>query len=239
MRKNNFLNIISPKVEQDYHSSLMKGNKVVTFLNPFSYLVLRKSKIRFDKIDSIFIDGIALVLFMRLKGIKCKRNSFDMTSLAPKVFRYCSDSEKKIYFMGAKEDEISNAVQKIKNKFTSLDIVGFRNGYFEGKDSGSVCESIIMTKPDVVILGMGTPMQENISILLKNKGFEGTIFTCGGFFHQTAKGIKYYPDFFNRFNIRWIYRIYDEPKLFKRYFFQYPKFIFIFLNDLLTNRKHD
>ena len=46
--------------------------------------------------------------------------------------------------------------------------------------------------------------------------------TCGGFLHQTANNIKYYPNWIDRFNLRGFYRMYDEPYLIKRYFVWYP-----------------
>lgn len=53
---------------------------------------------------------------------------------------------------------------------------------------------------------------------VKEAGFKGIGFTCGGFIHQTAKNeIDYYPAWVNRMNVRFIYRMYKEPHTRKRY----------------------
>ena len=92
--------------------------------------------------------------------------------------------------------------------------------------------------PDIVICGMGTPLQEHFLADLQKLGWGGIGYTCGGFLHQTARDIQYYPEWIDKYNIRWIYRIYDEPKLFKRYFWEYPKFFVYFIYDFYQYRKN-
>ena len=61
--------------------------KITTFLNPFSYVLARNNKAQLEAFN-IKIDGGMLVLILNLFGFKCKRKSFDMTSLAPEVWLY-------------------------------------------------------------------------------------------------------------------------------------------------------
>ena len=211
-------------------------NKLVTFINPFSYLELRKKNI-VEEMDQIFVDGILLVLMFRLFGIKVNRKSFDMTSLAPIIFEKSVQNNQKIYFVGAKQDEIQKFIVNIQRKFDKLEIIGFRNGYFSSfEERSDVLKKIDFLNPDIVIIGMGTPKQEQFLIDLKKLGWKGTGYTCGGFIHQTAKGINYYPEFFNKFNLRWLYRFVDERRVFIRTVKTYPIFIIIFLFDNFKSR---
>ncbi|HCI5759941.1 TPA: WecB/TagA/CpsF family glycosyltransferase, partial [Klebsiella pneumoniae] len=89
-------------------------------------------------------------------------------------------------------------------------------------------------EPDIIIVGMGTPAQDIFLQEMFMSKWTGVAFSCGGFLHQTAKnGSTYYPDFFNKYNLRWMYRMIDEPKLVSRYLFGYPKSILFFLFDLM------
>ena len=83
---------------------------------------------------------------------------------------------------------------------------------------------------------MGTPLQEKFLIDLKKNGWSGIGFTCGGFLHQTSNNIIYYPNWIDKFSLRAFYRMYDEPKLIKRYFLIYPLAILLFLYDLFKFR---
>lgn len=84
---------------------------------------------------------------------------------------------------------------------------------------------------------MGTPAQDIFLKELNEIGWDGIAFTCGGFIHQVASGkLNYYPEIINKLNLRWLYRIYDEPKLFKRFFCYYPLSMLLFLYDYLNMR---
>ena len=83
---------------------------------------------------------------------------------------------------------------------------------------------------------MGTPLQEQFLLSLQASGWSGKGYTCGGFLHQTASQINYYPYWINRLGLRAFYRMYDEPKLVKRYFIDYPKAIVIIFYDLIKYR---
>lgn len=198
---------------------------VVTFLNPYSYFVARKHADLFLDFDEIKIDGMMLVRVLRLLGIRqVTRESFDMTSLAPVVFEQGAEAGKTFYLIGGEEGVAEEAVKKIKSSYPGLRVQGVEKGFFrDAEHRKQVIEDIIGLNPDVVIAGMGTPYQECFLLDLKNASWRGMGFTCGGFLRQTAKGgIRYYPRWVDAMNLRWMYRIYDEPKLLKRYLFYYP-----------------
>jgi len=209
-----------------------------TFLNPYSYILARKNKELFKNFN-IKIDGILLVKLLNLIGFKeIKRESFDMTSLAPVVFKEAIKENKSIYFIGTKPKIIDKAIDNIKKSYPKLNIIEFRNGYFQDDNERIRClKHIKELNPDIVICGMGTPLQEEFLIDLKKIGWDGIGYTCGGFLHQVAKDIHYYPAWINKFNLRWAYRIYDEPKLFRRYFLEYTKFFIYFIIDYINYKK--
>ena len=223
------------KISICFNSIKCLENKLVTFLNPYSTFVLYEKGLLYkicENFDYIFIDGIALVKAIefkyKLKGMK--RISFDMTSLAPIIFNYAMQNNKSIYFIGTKENIIDKSVRNIKFVYPRLNVISYRHGYFKDKEEYQRVVKIIKDiNPDIVIAGMGTPLQELFLLDLRKAGWKGTGFTCGGFLEQTAQNIKYYPELINKFHLRWLYRLYKEPKrLFKRYFYVYPKFFIKF-----------
>lgn len=214
---------------------IMKNFKLITFLNPYSMYILYEKRLLskiYKEFDCIFIDGISLVKAIQFK---CKvknleRKSFDMTSLAPQVFEYAINNNKSIYLIGTKPNLIEKAVKNIKKIYPKLQIAGFRHGYFDNQDEyKAILIQIKDLNPDIVIAGMGTPLQEIFLLDLRNIGWKGIGFTCGGFLEQTANKIDYYPKIIDKLNLRWLYRLYREPKrLSKRYFYIYPKFFIKF-----------
>tara|TARA_B100000795_G_scaffold190686_1_gene145279 strand:- start:718 stop:1389 length:672 start_codon:yes stop_codon:yes gene_type:complete len=212
------------------------NNKMInTFLNPFSYIIARSNKDQLSHFN-INIDGGLLVILLNLFGFKYKRKSFDMTSLAPVVFNDAIKNNKSIYFIGSKPKVIDFAIKNIQDQFPKLKICGYRDGYIEDNEMLVVFSIINSLKADYVICGMGTPLQEHFLIDLQKSGWNGKGYTCGGFLHQTAAGIKYYPNWVSALGLRAFFRMYDEPKLIRRYFIDYPRAIIIILCDLITDK---
>lgn len=217
------------------HFKSQKEKKLITFLNPYSYLIARKDINLFSNF-TIKIDGGLLVKTLKIFGFKnVIRESFDMTSLAPIVFSNSIEKSSSIYLIGTKPNTIDIAIRNIKEIYPSLNIVGYKHGYIKNEiEKKEILQDICKVNPDIVICGMGTPLQESFLLDLQNIGWQGTGYTCGGFLHQTAENIKYYPEWIDKYNLRWAYRIYDEPKLFKRYFVYYPLFFIYFTKDYLN-----
>ena len=200
----------------------------ITFINLHSlHLIERETEI-IDKLDFMFVDGILLKWFLeKLKSTKLKRISFDMTSLAKHLFDFANKLNKTIYIIGGSKNDIENAIENILAKYQDLNIVGFHSGYFKNKtEENNTILEIVSKSPQIIIVGMGTPLQEHFLISLQKEGWNGLGFTCGAFVKQTAKSLNYYPKVFDKYHLRWLYRIFDEPKLFGRYFFEYPKVLY-------------
>lgn len=218
--------------EESLFESEDSSRGIFTFINSYSYLVIRKEKSILDDFDGVFFDGLLIVVFINLfLNKKVKRVSFDMTSLAPKVFKYAIDNKKTIYFLGSKEEEIKGFVNVIKQNFPGINIEGYRSGYFSVEERKEVLKGLVQSNPDILVVGMGTPLQEVFLADLVARGWKGLGFTCGGFIHQTSDSLYYYPKWIDRFHLRWLYRLYDEPKLIKRFLKSYIGFPIIFTID--------
>ena len=198
----------------------MKG-MVYSFLNPVSYLDALKHQELFCKMDGLFADGSLLVAAIRTcYGVKVSRYSFDMTSLAPKLLSYAAENGKTIYIVASKQEQVERAVEIIREHYKDICIIGYRNGYFPNEEEKKEeARHIAELNPDFVIVGMGAVMQEEFLLMVKEAGYKGIGFTCGGFIHQTAIGeADYYPEWVDRMNLRFLYRMWKEPHTRKRYF---------------------
>jgi exopolysaccharide biosynthesis WecB/TagA/CpsF family protein len=216
---------------------LNKG--IVTFLNPFSYLLLRNKKSLLDEFDAIFIDGEWLCKFLKwFKIISLKRCSFDNSSLAPIVFNSINSKGLKISIVGSDEWAINKFILYLKNEYPNINVVHYRNGYFANNiELVETINNINQSGADILVVGMGAIKQEEFLVSVKKSGWDGLGFSCGGFIHQTAnKGHYYYPKWVNDLNIRFLYRIFDEPKLLRRYVFEYGMFVIFFIYDLINKK---
>lgn len=203
-----------------FHELFESKGKIYTFLNPVSYLEAMKHQDLFDAFDGLFADGSVLIAAIRcLYGKTVTRRSFDMTSLASVLFEYAEKREKTCYIVASKSEEVSKAVEVIKKRWPLLKIIGFRNGYFSSEIA--MDEEILHIQelqPDFLIVGMGVIKQESFLLKVKKTNMNCIGFTCGGFIHQTAYNeIDYYPEWIDRLNLRFLYRMYKEKHTRKRY----------------------
>lgn len=192
----------------------------------------------FKKIDRVFIDGIFLVWTLRLLGVPVERRSFDMTSMAAEVFGRASRSGETVYLVGGEAGVAQQAAESFTRLWPALKVVGTRSGFFASPgERQEFIESLVKMGPDIVIAGMGTPKQEYILSDLVANGWRGDGYTCGGFLHQTAKrGVRYYPRLIDKLNLRWAFRVFDEPRLLRRYTHDVLRFVWLFTFDYIKYR---
>lgn len=212
--------------------------KLHTFVNPYSYYVLEESKVYLDEFK-IYSDGILLVeMYNLLHKDKISRYSFDFTSLAPVIFNYAAENNLKVALIGGTSDEIKKAVHLMENKFKKMNISYYHHGYI--KDSfESIIDEIRNSDADIVIAGLGTPMQEEF-ILECSKGIPNLkfAFTCGGFLSQVSSNENYFHPFFDKLHLRWLQRFFRHSYVRKRVLVDYPKFVLRYMMDNLKNKKN-
>lgn len=72
-------------------------------------------------------------------------------------------SKKKFYFVGGTSEAINATIAKLKHDFPCINIAGYRNGYIKTKNEKSeLINQLKLTKPDVVFVAMGSPLQEHL-----------------------------------------------------------------------------
>lgn len=214
--------------------------KIVTCLNAYYMVKLKETDYRwYDEFDCIASDGMGPIKLNKLFGHpKSVRLSFDLSTMAPPVFNDMIVHGESLYVLGAKPGEVDKSVETIKSNFNGIRIAGFHHGYI--KDSKEeIVKAIIDSGAKVVIIGMGAPMQDEMAVLLKRVGFIGTVYTCGGFIHQTQERMVSFPTWTNKLGLRWLYRIFTQSGMLKRLVETYPKFVISYIWFLLFKLKNN
>ena len=187
-------------------------------------------------------DGFLLLGLLRLltggRLPRLPRVSFDYTSIAPAVFAHCQDAGLPLYLVGARAEELAAFVAKLRAHYPGLRVVGAHPGYFPAQDWTTTCQAIAASPARVLLVGLGGGLQERFIAAARAHGFTGTALTCGGFIRQTAgsAALRYYPDWINRLQLRFLYRMVQEPHTVRRYLLDYPRHALRLARDLLAGR---
>lgn len=156
----------------------------------------------------------------------------NLTRWSWNLFKFCERKKFSIYLLGAKPDVIQKAVENIVMRFPNLKIAGFHHGYFEKTkaESKRIAELISSIKPNILLVGMGMPLQEkwikdNLNDLNVN-----VIMNAGSCIDIIAGTKKVCPLWMSNIGLEWTFRLSQEPKrLFKRYIIGNPKFVYYIL----------
>lgn len=210
---------------------------IVTFVNPHACAVAESHEEYLDHLhefDWVLCDGIGMVVAARRIGkIDIDRAAFDLTSIAGPVCEWLAAEGISLALVGGKPGVSNRAAERLRDLFPTLNIVKSLSGY--NSDPERAMNFMADNQDTAIICGMGTPRQEKFLINLKNSGWSGIGFTCGGFFDQIVDRVDYYPGWVDRMNLRFLYRLLMEPRrLWRRYLVEYRIFMKRFLRELVA-----
>jgi UDP-N-acetyl-D-mannosaminouronate:lipid I N-acetyl-D-mannosaminouronosyltransferase len=156
-----------------------------------------------------FSDGIGAVWALKRKGFK---NAVKIPGCELWLDIIGSSYlEKTFYLVGAQQEVIDNTVAKLNREFPGIRIVNYRNGYLrDGVDRRDLLSDIIIRKPDVVFVAMGSPKQEEL-IEEMQKAHPAVYLGLGGSFDVYVGAVKRAPDWWVRHNMEWTYRLIRQP----------------------------
>lgn len=208
------------------------------YINPFNYFMLRRWASKFDyayyRVDGIYLTFILKVFLGR--SILVARQSFDLTSLAPVVLGYSEREQHKVFVAGGKPGDADQFIQYFSQLYPRIKWIGSCDGY---RPESEILSIISESGADMALLGLGNLKQERVACSLAQSNPSGYYFTCGAFISQSANGkaLSYYPDWINRYHLRWAYRFVNEPHVIKRVAIYYPIFLLLFLYDVIKNQR--
>ena len=94
-------------------------------------------------------------------------------------------------------------------------------------------DKIIKSKADIIFVGLGSPLQENFSYklnnLLKRRKVFKVIIPVGAAFDFISGAKKQAPKWVGDWGLEWLFRLINEPNLWKRYLIYGPLFLFFLI----------
>ncbi|NLJ37775.1 MAG: WecB/TagA/CpsF family glycosyltransferase, partial [Candidatus Atribacteria bacterium] len=110
-------------------------------------------------------------------------------------------------------------------------ISGYHHGYFE--NSLPIIEDINRSKPDILLVGLGSPYQELWIYQNRNLLQTSIMIGIGGSFDVLCGDKKRAPLLLRQMKLEWLYRIASEPRRLKRVIPAFLKFGWMVLKERL------
>lgn len=145
------------------------------------------------------------------------------------------------YFYGGAPDVGEQLVDVLKEKFPGLKVVGIHSPPYRPltpEEDAAEVEMIQQADPDIVWVGLSTPKQERWMAAHVKKLHVPALIGIGAAFDFISGNKPQAPRWIQRSGFEWLYRLLSEPaRLWPRYR-QYPRFVWLVLNQYLGTKKY-
>jgi N-acetylglucosaminyldiphosphoundecaprenol N-acetyl-beta-D-mannosaminyltransferase len=169
-------------------------------------------------------DGLGVRLGARLNGIKVGDNLCG-TDFIPRLLSIASHRKFRYFMLGATRDSIARAARNAAASFPNWQQVGFHHGYLKPATSRRVVETINSAQPDLLLVGMGSPLQENWLVDNRARLQVPVCFSVGGLFDFWSGRRSRAPLLLRKWSLEWLHIALTEPHKWRRYAFGAPRYL--------------
>lgn len=186
--------------------------RLVVTANPIMVMTARRDPEFMEileKADLLVPDGVGVLWAARKMGASLPER---VTGVDLTEYLLERRPAPRIYLLGGKPGVADRAYRNIEKRTPGARICGTHHGYFSRQEEPAVVEAIRAARPDVILVGMGTPRQEKF--IFANRGTLGAkvAIGVGGVLDILAGESKRAPEVFQRAGLEWLYRLATEPK---------------------------
>jgi len=189
--------------------------------------------------DMVLTDGMTLVflgrIFAKLDIGRCYGPDVMLHTIAEGYAR----GVRHYFYGGASEDVLDKLEQRLRAKFPNFRMAGrysppYRPLTDEEKDI--VVDDIRASRADIVWVGIGTPKQDYWIGEFHTLVDVPIMVAVGAAFNFHAGLVRQAPRWMMRSGLEWLFRLCVEPRLWRRYVFGNPRFVFLVLKQWFTGR---
>jgi N-acetylglucosaminyldiphosphoundecaprenol N-acetyl-beta-D-mannosaminyltransferase len=188
-----------------------------------------------NRADLVTPDGMPLVWVMRLKGVKNQQRTYGPT-LMLHVLEMAACEKIPVGFYGADPQTLDMLVARMKTVYPALQVNYAFSPPFRLLTEGEmrqIRQEFIRSGVRILFVGLGCPRQEKwIDI---QRGHVPAVMIGVGAAFDFHAGIKSQaPAWMQKIGLEWLFRLLTEPRrLWKRYLYHNPRFIFLAVADIL------
>jgi N-acetylglucosaminyldiphosphoundecaprenol N-acetyl-beta-D-mannosaminyltransferase len=183
--------------------------------------------------DVVYCDGYGVRLAAELIGLPVPHRMTGADWIWA-LAALCEERGRSLYLLGSRPGVAAHAAAALQRSFPRLEVAGTHHGYFRiGSPHGErVLEHIAERRPDIVLVGMSTPLQELWAEREHDRIDAGVVWTVGALFDYLAGRTPRAPHWLSERGLEWIFRLAVEPRrMWRRYLLGNPAFLYRVLDE--------
>lgn len=160
--------------------------------------------------DLITPDGIGIVMASKLKRspVPERVTGYDLLLQSLELGNQKGWS---FYFLGSEEFVNKRMAEHVTNNYPNIRIAGRHNGFFNMIEEEEIIKDIESTKPDILIVALGSPLADKWIHKYKVRISAKVTFGVGGSFDVIAGKVMRTPEFWKKMKLEWLYRRITMP----------------------------
>ncbi len=178
--------------------------------------------------DLVYVDGAGVNLGARLLGYRLPPR-LTMADLGWPAAAYLARQGHSLYLLGNPRGVAAQAARRLQAAAPGLQVLGTHHGFFqkEGPENDAVIADINRVRPDVLMVGMGMPLEQRW-VLDNHARVKARVFwTVGAGFQYWAGVIPRCPRWMADSGLEWLFRLILEPRrMARRYLWGNAVFLF-------------
>ena len=183
----------------------------------------------FTGADVVFCDGSGVRLAARILGDQLPER-ITYADWLPRLAALAEERGFSLFFLGARPGVAGEAARRLRRSHPGLKIAGVRHGFFDhgagSPENGAVVAEINAARPDVLLLGLGMPLQERWLMENHRRLDVGVALTGGAVFDYASGHLRRGPRLLTDNGFEWLARLLVEPRrLWHRYLLGNPLFL--------------
>lgn len=132
-----------------------------------------------------------------------------------KLIRACEQQSLSLFLVGSPhKSTIGHTATSLQRQFPKLQIIGTFPGRFSSAGERQLLEQLQELRPDIILIGMGFPRQEQLAERLAKQLGHGFLIGEGGSFDYRELGgnLRRAPDWVRRIGLEWLWRLGRQPQ---------------------------
>jgi N-acetylglucosaminyldiphosphoundecaprenol N-acetyl-beta-D-mannosaminyltransferase len=173
----------------------------------------------------VFADGTGARWAARMRGVRLRANLVG-TDLIPELFEITAGRNYSYFLLGADDRTISLAAETAARRYPGWRLAGFHHGYVQGDaQAAGAIERINAARPNVLLVGMGNPLQELWIHRYRDRLRVPVSIGVGGLFDHWAGNLNRAPLWVRQQGFEWLQLLLQQPHKWRRYVLGNPKFL--------------
>jgi N-acetylglucosaminyldiphosphoundecaprenol N-acetyl-beta-D-mannosaminyltransferase len=185
-----------------------------------------------NEADLVYGDGTGVRWAARWRGTRMKAN-LNGTDLIPALL--ARGQGQRCYLLGATPETVERAAAHFRQAYPGCILAGYHHGYLDDATTAQVIDAINAADVDLLLVGMGNPLQERWIARHQARLRVGLCAGVGGLFTYWAGHLDRAPAWMRRRGIEWLHILCCQPRKFQRYVLGNPLFLMRLLLWLPTD----